>query len=114
MDPLKCSADSQPDLSFRSTMPLRPDLPPNISSDNVSMARYRNLFVCNTRIGPFYIAEAGGRFHPVYEDESLGSYARPEQAAEDVAGGHTFSISSGIDTATLGIPEDPSEWRKVG
>jgi len=77
------------------------------------MSRFRNLFVCNTRIGPFYIAESGGRFHPVYEDESLGSYARPEQAAEDVAGGHTFSISGGIDTATLGIPEDLSEWRKV-
>jgi hypothetical protein len=78
------------------------------------MPELRKLFVCNTRIGAFYIAESGGRFHPVYEDESLGSYARPEQAAEDVAGGHTFSISSGIDTATLGIPEDLSEWRRVG
>jgi hypothetical protein len=43
----------------------------------------RKLFVCNTRIGPFYVAEIGGRFHPIYEDQSLGSYARPEQAAED-------------------------------
>jgi hypothetical protein len=80
----------------------------------LSMGEMRKLFVCNTRIGPFYIAESGGSFHPVDEDESLGSYARPEQAAEDVAGGHTFSISSGIDTATLGIPDDLSEWRKVG
>lgn len=78
------------------------------------MGQMRKLFIYNTRIGPFYIAESGGRFHPVYEDESLGSYARPEQAAEDVAGGHAFSISSGIDTATLGIPEELSDWRKMG
>jgi hypothetical protein len=88
---------------------LEADQQLNISDDNVSVPLFRNLFVCNTRIGPFYIAESGGRFHPVYEDESLGSYARPEQAAEDVAGGHTFSISGGIDTATLGILEDLSE-----
>jgi hypothetical protein len=28
-----------------------------------------------------------GRFHPVYDDESLGGYATPQQAAEDLAGG---------------------------
>jgi hypothetical protein len=73
----------------------------------------RKLYVANTRIGPFYIAESEGRFHVMYDNDSLGSYARPEQAAEDVAGGHTFSTSSGIDTATLGIPEDLSEWQRV-
>ena len=69
-------------------------------------------FYWNTRIGTFYIAELDGRFHPVYDDESLGSYERAEQAAEDLAGGHTFSISSGVDTATLGIPEDLQEWHR--
>lgn len=73
----------------------------------------RNLYFWKTRIGTFYIAEHAGRFHPVYEGESLGSYARPEQAAEDVAGGHTFSLPNGIDTATLGIPDDLGEWRQV-
>jgi hypothetical protein len=73
----------------------------------------KKLYRCSTRIGPFYVAEHNGRFHPVYDDESLGSYATPEQAAEDVAGGHTFSISSGVDTATLGIPEDISEWQRL-
>lgn len=77
------------------------------------MLRFRNLFRCNTRIGPFYIAESDGRFHPVYDDESLGSYARPEQASEDLAEGHTFAISIGIDTATLGIRADLSEWERV-
>ncbi len=74
----------------------------------------KKLFVCNTRIGPFYIAEIKGRFHPVYQDESLGSYARPEQAAQDLAGGHTFSVRGGVDTAALGIPEDLREWKRTG
>ena len=73
----------------------------------------RKLYVVNTRIGPFYIAELERRFHPLYEDESLGSYGRPEQAAEDLAGGHTFSIPAGIDTATLGIPRDLNEWNRL-
>jgi hypothetical protein len=40
------------------------------------------LYVFNTRIGPFYIGEQGGRFHPIYDDESLGSYSQAWQAAE--------------------------------
>jgi hypothetical protein len=71
------------------------------------------LYVFNTRIGPFYIGEHNGRFHPIYDDKSLGGYANAWQAAEDLAGGHTFPISSGIDTATLGIPGDLGEWEKV-
>jgi hypothetical protein len=73
----------------------------------------RNLFVWNTSIGPFYIAEREGRYHVVFEDDSLGGYATPAQAAGDVAGGHTFGIRPGIDTATLGIPEDLAEWRRI-
>jgi hypothetical protein len=73
----------------------------------------RKLYVANTRIGPFYIAESEGRFHVIYGDNSLGSYSRPEQAAGDVAGGHTASISIGTDTANLGIPEDLNEWQRV-
>jgi len=71
------------------------------------------LYVFRTRIGPFYIGEQNGRFHPIYDDESLGSYENAWQAAEDLAGGHTSSISSGIDTATLSIPEELGEWEKV-
>lgn len=77
------------------------------------MAHMRKLFVWNTRVGPFYIAEIKGRFHPVYDDESLGSYARPELAAKDLAGGHTFSNRAGVDTADLEIPADLNEWQRV-
>jgi hypothetical protein len=73
----------------------------------------RKLFVVNTCIGPFYIAESQGRFHPLFRDESLGTYARPEQAAADLAGRHSFSISGGGDTASLGIPEDLSDWQRL-
>jgi hypothetical protein len=75
--------------------------------------RMKLLYVFNTRIGPFYIGERDGRFHPIYHDESLGSYAQAWQAAEDLAGGHTFSLSSAIDTARLGIPADLGEWERV-
>lgn len=73
----------------------------------------RLLYVYRTRIGPFYVGEHEGRFHPVYNSESLGSYAQAWQAAEDLAGGHTFSISSGVDTSTLGIPYDLVDWQKL-
>lgn len=79
-----------------------------------SVKRYdaymRKLFVWQTRVGPFYIAEIGGRFHPVFREESLGSYHSPASAADDLAGGHTFSVGGGIDTAKLGIPYDIREW----
>ena len=71
------------------------------------------LYMFHTRIGHFYIGEQNGRFHPIYDGESLGSYAYTWQAAEDLAGGHTFSITSETDTATLGIPEDLREWEKI-
>ena len=69
------------------------------------------LYKFETRVGTFYIGQsADGRFHPVYDGESLGSYAHPWQAAEDLAGGHTFSVSGVDDTSTLGIPEHHTEW----
>jgi hypothetical protein len=70
----------------------------------------KKLYAYHTSAGTFYIAGHNGRFHPVFEDESLGSYATQAQAAEDLAGGHTFSPSSGVDTATLGISDELSEW----
>lgn len=73
----------------------------------------KKLFVWNTRVGPFYIAQINGRYNPVFKDESLGSYHTPQAAAEDLAGGHTFSISGEIDTAELGIPYEVEEWERL-
>lgn len=73
----------------------------------------RLLFVHRTRLGSFYIAEYGGRFHPVFNQEKLGSYSRPEQAAEDLADGCTFSVTGVEDTSVLGIPNELSEWIRL-
>ena len=74
----------------------------------------RIRFRFDTSVGTFYIAESSdGRFHPVFDEESLGSYANAWKAAEDLAGGHTFSASGVDDTSVLGIPDDLSEWEIV-
>lgn len=72
------------------------------------------IYKWKTRIGSFYICQSpDGRFHPVYDNESLGSYSQAWQASEDLAGGHTFSISSGEDTSELGIPDHTDDWVKI-
>ena len=73
----------------------------------------KKLYACKTKVGEFYIAENNGRFHPVFRDESLGSYATAQQAVDDLTGGHTFTAPGGVDTASLGIPEELSEWEKL-
>jgi hypothetical protein len=73
----------------------------------------RLLYVFHTEIGSFFIGKQEDRFLPIYKDKSFGSYAEAWQAAEDLAGGHTFSIGPGINTATLGIPADLGKWEKL-
>lgn len=72
------------------------------------------LYEFVTDAGSFYVGQSeGGRFHRRFEGDSLGSDAEAWQAAEDLAGGHTFSAGAGIDRASLGIPPAPSEWRPL-
>jgi len=77
------------------------------------------LLYCKTKAGTFYIGQSrDGRFHPIYDDEDLGSYSRIYQATEDLAMNATFSVlhkSTGklLDTSELGIPEDPEEWERA-
>jgi hypothetical protein len=73
----------------------------------------RKLYVYETSAGAFYIAEHNGHFHPVFQEQSLGSYATAQQAAEDLAGGHTFSLPGGIDPGDLGVPENLADWVKI-
>ena len=73
----------------------------------------RKLYVFETSAGAFYIGENKGRFHPIFREESLGSYATPQQAAEDLAGGHTFSLPGGIEPSDLGIPDALDGWEKI-
>lgn len=71
------------------------------------------LYLFQSKIGPFYIGKQDNRFHPIFEDDSLGSYEHAWQAADDLAAGHTHSIRSGVDTSTLEIPSDLGEWEAL-
>lgn len=73
----------------------------------------RKIYAYKTKAGTFYIAERGGRFRALLEDEDLGGYTTPQQAADDLAGGHTFTPSSGVDTSRLGVPGDLSRWERL-
>lgn len=66
-----------------------------------------------TAIGEARIIQRGNRWSIEIGEESLGSYARPEQEIDDLAHGATFSHSLCIDTSTLGLPEELSEWEFV-
>ena len=74
------------------------------------------LLSCRTRLGTFYIGQSpDGRFHPVFDDESLGSYASVAKAVDDLVNSATFSVLHPrtlnlVDTSALGLPEDWREW----
>lgn len=77
------------------------------------------LLYCKTKAGNFHIGQSNdGRFHPIYDDEDLGSYSKIYQATEDLAMNATFSVlhqptGELLDTSQLGIPEDPEEWERA-
>ena len=67
----------------------------------------------NTHAGTVsLIPEPKGRYKVMFHEQNLGSYASPEQAADDVSGGHTFTPSDGTDLGRLNIPADLGEWEK--
>lgn len=67
-----------------------------------------------TRRGTFEIRQhPNGRWHVLFESESLGAYATPAMALDDLAGGHTFWPSAGFDPSELGIPDDLGDWEFV-
>lgn len=73
----------------------------------------RLLYRYDTRDGTFYIGERDGRFHPMFEDESLGSFPTARKAVEDLAAGETLSSELGLDIPSLGIPEDLNDWEPL-
>lgn len=69
-----------------------------------------------TKIGFFYICRShDGKFHPVFDNESLGSYIDVRHAVSDIANDATFSVLHPetlelVDTSALGLPDDYREW----
>ena len=54
-----------------------------------------------------------GQFNPLFQEQSLANYATAQEAAERLAGGHTFSLPGGIDPSELGVPEELKDWVKI-
>jgi len=73
----------------------------------------RKLYVHKTKVGAFYIAEQDGRFHPLFREEKLGSYATTQQAVDDLIAGHIIESFGGLNTATLAIPNRVQEWARL-
>lgn len=75
----------------------------------------RTVYYFKTTKGLAEIAfnQATSRYHALFTKEDLGNYITPEQAIDDLAGGHTFSHSTGVDTSTIGLSDDIGEWTKV-
>ena len=74
----------------------------------------RLVYSFETRVGTFYIGQSkDGRWHPIFEDERLGSYRSAAVALEELVGGHTFSLPRGIDASGLGLPDDLSDWERL-
>lgn len=63
-----------------------------------------------TKFGTAAVSPLNGRWVAVFDGENLGSYASPQQAVDDLVGGHTYSPSSGIDTSEIGLPVDVEDW----
>ena len=68
------------------------------------------LYVYQTPIGPFFIVYFNGRYRAIFENELLESYGTVEQAVQHLAGRHGFMVAGGMDTRTLGIPENLKHW----
>lgn len=52
-------------------------------------------------------------FYAIFNEQSLGSYTSPEQAAEELSAGCTFVLVSGIEIETLGIPSELGGWNRA-
>jgi len=74
----------------------------------LQMRRYRH----DTRVGPVYILPNKARWDIVFNSENLGSYHSPEAAADDAAGGHTFTPSGGISLDQLNLSFDLVNWER--
>lgn len=77
------------------------------------------LFSYSTEVGIFYIGQSSdGRFHPIFDGESYGSYGQIWQAIEDLADDCVGSIihpETGdlLNICELNLPLDYRDWEKI-
>lgn len=76
--------------------------------------RIQLLLGYQTAKGPVFIGRtADGRFHPLWKEETLGSYPSIAAALDDVAGGHCKSPADGTDLDSLEISADIGRWEQA-
>jgi hypothetical protein len=63
-------------------------------------------------LGVFRIVPHFGRYRVMSEDESLGSYATPRAAVDELCCG-TLAPRRGIETSQSGLPANLSDWNFV-
>jgi hypothetical protein len=74
------------------------------------------LLSYDTEVGTFYIGQSlDGRFHPIFDGESYGSYYQVWQAIEDLSNDAVGEIyhpitSELLDITDYDLPLDYQEW----
>jgi hypothetical protein len=71
------------------------------------------MYIFRTKAGVFSIVHRKGWWYIIYENDVLGRYWTPQQAAEDLAGGRSDSPSNGVDPERLGISDDIGKWEFI-
>ncbi len=69
-----------------------------------------SYYYYDTSAGSFLITEIDGWWYVLLEDQDLGKYATPKEAAEDLVAGRAFPPDHCIVISELGIPRDIYEW----
>jgi len=78
------------------------------------MISYGELYVWKTRVSLFYIAEIGGRFHPVFRDESLGSYHNPPRRLTTLLDGTRSRCPADSTRPKLAFPTKSASGGEIG
>lgn len=79
--------------------------------DCFAVQAMRGHYIYRTPFGTFFIRfQPAGHWHVFLEEQDLGGYATPEQAAAALSGDHFFWAASGIDRALAAPPCELSKW----
>lgn len=71
----------------------------------------RRVWTYQTRHGLWAIARSpDGCWHPMLDDEDLGSYHSPGSALEELVGGYSFWPGSGVDPSGCALPDELDDW----
>ena len=76
----------------------------------------RILLSYPTDIGIFDIGQSEDKkYHPIFDDTSLGAFSSIQDAVDNLIANKTQTVinpdtNEAVDTSTLGIPQDYTQW----